>query len=74
MVDPTLIRRFERLLRDCRAAGVMVVADVGGQGAVRFIERSDAVGNDADLRVLGTSIDVDGGCGGGYSRCSSMSG
>jgi hypothetical protein len=68
MSRSALVRRFERLLRDCRAEGVMVVADVSGTGAVRFIERAEAASLEADLRALGESVDVDGGCGSAAPR------
>ena len=61
-MSTTLVRRFKRLLRDCRAAGVRVVADADGC-SVRFIDADTFAAAD-DLRGLGESVTVDGGCGG----------
>lgn len=66
---PAFVRRFKRLLRDCHAAGVCVVADSDG-GTVRFVDAVEyAEAN--DLRRLGMAVEVDGGCGGAMPPCES---
>jgi hypothetical protein len=61
-----IVARFRRLVRDAKAAGLVVVADSDAP-SVRFIPRAehDATG---DIRGLGVAIRVDNACGGADAK------
>jgi len=53
-----IVRRFERLVGAARSAGLLVVVDATGSGAIRLIPLADA-GDLSDLRDLGEPVAVD---------------
>jgi len=59
-------KRFVRVIRAAKAAGLVVIADADMM-ALRLIRESEVFLAD-DLRGLGETIDLDGGCGGALPR------
>ena len=61
-----IVRRLRRLVRDAHAAGIALVADAtDSDGAIRVMTAAEASRD--DLRGLGESVSLHGGCGGGVS-------
>lgn len=54
-------KKFERLVREARVAGLLVVADYGAI-AIRLIPKSD-VSDSSNLSLLGETVSVDNACG-----------
>ncbi len=56
-----IVRRLRRLIRDAKAAGIALVADASGSGSIRAMTAEEAARD--DIRDLGESVPLHGGCG-----------
>ena len=61
-----IVARLRHLVRDAHAVGIALVADAtDSNGAIRVMAEAEASRD--DLRGLGESVSLHGGCGGGVS-------